>query len=150
MSKRFTPPEFVAALQRSRDAVKQDGYGKAVLAGAYVVETHAKLNVRDTFKQGGGDLMNSIQSSLVSASAMRAEAETGPTVIYGRIQEQGGTVVPVNAKMLHWVDEAGKHHSAFSVTLPARPYMEPAVNDHEDEILNAMGTTLMNIIEGAI
>lgn len=150
MSKRYTPSEFAAALQRSRNDLKQKGYGKAVMAGAFVGETHARLNVRDTFHLRGGDLMNSIQSTLISDAPTRAEAEIGPTVIYGRIQELGGTVLPVNAKMLHWVDEAGKHHSAFSVTLPARPYMAPAVNDHKEEILTAMGETLMRVIEGAL
>lgn len=150
MSKRYTPPEFAAALGRVRDEVRKKGLSDGAMAGGLVVETHAKLNVRRTFKQRTGLLANSINTRLVSSTPSRAVSETGPSAIYGRIQELGGTVVPVKAKMLHWVDENGMQHAAFSVTLPARPYMEPAVTEHEEEIFKAMSTTLKNTIEGAL
>ena len=150
MTKKFTPPQFVKALQRARDNVKRDGLRKAALAGGFVIEGYGKVNAMTTFNNVTGNLANSIQTQLVSATAKRAETHVGPTAIYGRIQELGGTIFPRNATRLHWVDEEGKHHSAVSVTLPARPYMEPAVTEHVPDIAGAVAESIRQTVEGSI
>jgi len=141
--------QFIEALQKMDAQVRQRGLKNSVEAGARLVEGHAKVNIVNTFKKQTGNLANSIMVDVV-ASADKATARIGPTAIYGRIQELGGTVKPLIKKRLHWVDENGKHHSAESVTLPARPYLAPAVNDHEQEIIDAMAENLRSEIEGAI
>lgn len=150
MKKRYTPKEFVDALERAKRAARGESLGKAALAGGFVLETHAKINVRNTFEVISGNLANTIQTTLVSATDSRAEVEVGPTAIYGRIQELGGTVEPVKASKLHWVDENGRHRSAYSVTLPARPYMRPAAEEHFAEIINAAAVTLGRLVEDAL
>ena len=52
----------------------------------------------------------------------RASSSVAPHTVYARIQQLGGVIVPVRAKVLHWTDKAGSHW-ARRVRLPARPYI---------------------------
>lgn len=80
-----------------------------VLEAAYVVQRAAKLNVERNFtankvfgaglKAGGTTLQRSI---IVLRRDAQLAAEIGPTVIYGRIRELGGTIHPVHKKFLSW------------------------------------------------
>jgi len=56
-----------------------------------------------------------------------AMKEVGSTAPYARIQEFGGTIHPVKADKLAWVGMGGMHFGK-SVTLPARPYLKPALD----------------------
>lgn len=47
-------------------------------------------------------------------------------VVYARIQELGGTIVPRNGKALHFRLPNGEFVTVAQVTLPARPYLRPA------------------------
>jgi hypothetical protein len=66
----------------------------------------------------------------------RFEGQVGPTVVYGRIQELGGTIV-AHGQYLRWFDANGRAFFKHSVTLPARPYMWYAVTLTRDEIHEA-------------
>lgn len=146
--KKFTLPQFRTALKRMDSDVRGRVLAKAALAGGYVIEAYAKINVTKTFTARTGNLLNSISTTLEKTTATSAKVSVGPTVIYGRIHELGGTIKPVHAKMLHWVDESGKHHQANSVTIPARPYLRPAIDENEKKILAAVGANLQIEIEG--
>ena len=63
----------------------------------------------------------------VPLGAGRFSSSVGPTIVYGRIQEFGGLILPVHARMLHWKDAGGGDHFAKSVTLPARPYLRTSM-----------------------
>ena len=52
----------------------------------------------------------------------RAVSSVAPHTVYARIQQLGGTIVPVRAKALRWKDKTGVHY-ARRVKLPPRPYM---------------------------
>lgn len=56
----------------------------------------------------------------------------GPTIVYGPIQERGGTIV-AHGQFLRWYDAEGRAFFKHSVTLPARPYMWYAAEDVRDE-----------------
>ncbi len=56
------------------------------------------------------------------AGAGRATSSVAPHAVYARIQQKGGVIVPVRAKVLRW-KEGGKYRYARRVVLPARPYM---------------------------
>jgi len=148
--KTYTIDQFRNALLALDDKIRGGVIAKAAMAGGYVIETYAKINAEKTFKSGTGNLMSSINTTLEKSDSTSAEVAVGPTVIYGRIQELGGVIKPVTAKRLHWVDEGGKHHTALSVTLPPRPYLRPAVDDHEPQIIKAVSENLRIEIEGAI
>lgn len=142
-------PEFEAAMKRLSDAVKAQVLYDAAEAGGRVVEGYAKDNVNNVFS---GRATNALGNSItveVDASASQAEARIGPTVIYGRIHELGGVILPVFAKMLHWVDESGAHHFAKKVVMPARPYLRPAMDEHKEDILAAVGAVVREAIERA-
>jgi HK97 gp10 family phage protein len=150
MAKKYTISQFSDALSKLGKHVRKPVIAKAALAGGYTIEAHAKINVEKTFKPGTGNLSNSIITTLEHSDDTSAKVSVGPTVIYGRIQEFGGVIKPVTAKILHWVDEGGRHHQAASVTIPARPYLRPAVDENEDAIIKAVADNLRIEIEGQI
>ena len=135
-----------------RKAVTGAQLKAAVLAGGHVIEGYAKINVEKTFSHksvGGAGLGGSIQTVLSKSTATSAEVDVGPTVIYGRIQELGGIVRPVIAKMLSWVDD-GVRIFAKLVHIPARPYLRPAVDENLDRIGDAISYQLREQIELAV
>ena len=77
----------------------------------------------------------------------RAEAEVGTNLEYARIQELGGTVRPVHARLLHWVGDDGDDVFARSVTIPARPYLRPAFDEDGDRAVAEMGRVLRAVVE---
>ena len=115
---------------------------KAALAGGEVIRNHAKLNIRSTFSaksRGGAGLAGSMIVDLVKSSETEAEVDVGPTKIYGRIQELGGIIKPVFKKMLSWIGDDGKRIFAHQVRIPPRPYLRPALDDHKEDIADAVG-----------
>lgn len=74
-----------------------------------------------------GALRRSIRARRDPSSGGIHRGRIGPTIVYGRIQELGGTIVPRTARMLSWMG-GGVRHFARSVHLHARPFMKPAVD----------------------
>lgn len=148
--KTYTIAQFGEALKRLEKTARGKALKRSAMAGGFVIEAEAKINVNDTFNPGTGNLAGSIFTDTVHESDTLVETATGPSVIYGRIQELGGTVKPVFAKMLHWVDESGEHHFANEVTLPARPYLRPAADENGDRIVKAISENLRIEIEAAL
>ena len=70
---------------------------RAVTRSSELVRRQAMLNTQTVFANPTGHLARSI---MVHANESRLSADIGPHVIYGRIQELGGTIRPVHAKML--------------------------------------------------
>jgi len=123
-------------------AITGETLAKALMAGGQVIEAQAKINVEKTFSSkstGGAGLGGSIHTELVESSETSAKVHVGPSVIYGRIQELGGVIKPVFAKMLSWVNDAGERVFANVVHIPARPYLRPAVDNNLDKIKDAIG-----------
>jgi phage gpG-like protein len=136
-----------------RAAISGDVLAKALMAGGQVIEAQAKINTTKVFSSkstGGAGLGGSIKIELIQSGETSAEVHVGPTVVYGPIQELGGTVKPLHAKMLSWVNEAGERIFANAVHLPARPYLRPAVDEHKSEIEDAIGYQLKQAIEDAL
>lgn len=148
--KHYTMPQFADALKRLGNHVRGPVLAKAALAGAKVIETHAKINVSTTFTARSGNLGNNIFTTLEESSSTRARTATGPGEIYGRIHELGGVITPVTAPRLHWVDEFGDHHTANAVEIPARPYLRPAIDNNKNSIWQAVAANLKIEIEGQI
>lgn len=130
--------ELARKMSHLSKAVRTSIAKDAVDEGAAVIQFHAQLNARNKFSsRQRGQLRNSIRVES-KTSATGAVAEVGPHKIYARIQEVGGTIYPRRASMLHWKDENGEDHFAKSVTIPARPYLRPAAEDHIDQISDVM------------
>lgn len=71
-----------------------------------------------------GTLRRSVQVADLEITPTGASVKVGPTTVYARIQELGGTITPRRAPRLafqvsgHWV-------TTMSATLPPRPYLAP-------------------------
>ena len=118
----------------------------AVLQGASIIQAQARGNathrpgpnvrtgaLRRSIIVGAGDGAAAIPGSGTARTGpYRWSSTIGPTVIYGRIQELGGTIFPHHLApsgrpgMLSWVD-GGVRFYAHRVTLPSRPYLAPTV-----------------------
>ena len=123
----------------------------AVMAGGQTLENYAKINVEKTFSHkstGGAGLGGSIQTVVSTSTETKAEVDVGPTVIYGRIHEFGGIIRPVTAKFLHFIIDGIEIFTKL-VQIPARPYLRPALDEHKDEIVDAMMYQIKKAIEQA-
>jgi phage gpG-like protein len=137
---------------RMAAAATGDQLLKALNAGAEVVRANARINVEKTFSSkstGGAGLGESIIVEVDKSGRTEASVNVGPTVVYGRIQELGGVIKPVYAKLLSWIGDSGERIFANAVTIPPRPYLRPAVDEHMDEIEAAVAHHLREAIEGA-
>ena len=127
-----------------RNAVTGDMLMEAAMAGGNVIEAHAKINAgsgRPGLIMRTGNLVNAINTTEGKKTKSLAEAHIGPSnVIYARIHELGGVIKPVAAKMLSWVNDAGERIFAGAVHIPARPYLRPAIDENEPEIVTAVET----------
>lgn len=180
--KTYTIPQFKAALERMGEKMRGQTLRKAALAGGFVIEANAKVNAQARFDANTGNLMGSINTQVLEESAEQVTVGVGPSVVYGRIQELGGTVRPVSAKHLAVPVNARKNTTPRdypdlklihpkggdpllvepgeggrvmfvlkkSVTLPARPYLRPAVDEHEKEIIDAIAENLRIEIENSV
>ena len=152
MSKKYSIAQFADALGKLSKEVRGDALKKAALSGAYIIEANAKMNAsggRPGLNIDTGNLVASINTKVIAASSDTATAEVGTGVEYARVHEYGGVVKPLHAKMLHFTVD-GQDVFAKSVTIPARPYMRPAVDDNEADIIKAIETSIANTIEKAI
>jgi phage gpG-like protein len=112
----------------------------AALMGGRVVEAFAKLNIREQKLIDTGNLVNSIAVIRGENAETQAEVEIGTMVEYAAIHEFGGVIKQSNA--------FGRGIEAI-INIPARPYLRPALDEHETEIGNAIGTDLANAIAKA-
>lgn len=94
-----------------------------------------------------GNLRRSILVAIIAITSTSAEGRIGTNLIYAPMQEYGGTIVPVNAKMLHWVDPStGADVFAHSVTIPPHPYMRPALDETWPAMVAETGRALHILI----
>ena len=82
-----------------------------------------------------GTLRRSIFADPVQrTSALTWMTQVAPHVIYGRIQELGGTIVPTRARMLSWTGPNGRRVFAHSVTLHGQFYLTRGYQQSIDRI----------------
>ena len=118
----------------------------AVKAGAQPIENAAEMKAPKKTRT----LARSITTA-IEASRDRAEAAIGPSgaaIPYAAQVEFGGTILPKNAKFLHWTDESGEHF-AKSVTQRARPYLRPAWDENIEAAQKKMEAVLQALIKAA-
>lgn len=115
---------FVAALERLASRAgdvthKAAADGAEIVAAATVAKLTEKSHPPGTKTPSApgeppamisGHLMESVHTTAVDTTANRYEVSVGPTAVYARIQELGGT--------------AGR-----GAQLPARPYLSPALEE---------------------
>ena len=122
-------------------AASGDNILKALLAGGEDVRNHTKLNIQAQELVDTSNLLNSISVQEGSGGKTDATVEIGTNVEYAAIHEFGGAIHQTNA----W----GKGIEQY-ITIPARPYLRPALDENTKSISDAVGTSLKYQIEGAI
>lgn len=136
-----------------KEAITGEMLMRAAKMGGGVIETYAKLNAsrgRPGLEVDTGNLVNSIRVEEDEQSETFASVNVGPSAVeYAAIHEFGGIIRPLHKQMLSWVED-GVRVFAKMVQIPARPYMRPAVDEHEDEIRQVMEATLRTQIEKAV
>jgi len=103
--------------------------GDAVGMALHQVEALGKANAPIRT----GALRGSIRVQGPEGGAAGWTGKVGPHVIYANIQEFGGVIVPKRVRFLRWVD-AGGEHFARKVTIPAHPYMRPALAEVKPDL----------------
>lgn len=128
----------------------------AVDEGSAVIVFHAQNNALTAFSDNQrGQLRNSIRSESRNTGS-GAEAEVGPHVIYGRIQELGGKIFPRPGGYLKFQIDGQwrtiKYGSKVRdhVEIRPHPYLRPAVEDHIQQISQVMKETVEDGINNAV
>ena len=122
-----------------------------------LIETQIKQNIRQTFNIGSGALLNSVQKNM-KVTPEGVEGSVGPEgVPYAAAQEYGATiperfVAPRNKLALKWEQNGktffSKGHRIPSFELPAKPYVQPAVDKLVPEITKNLGLLLEKSLGG--
>lgn len=136
--------ELIRTLKRLDKSIRGKAALRAVNAGAAVLQRKTKINMDKVLRRRSGNLINSI---IVRSHSVGEGAEAIIKIgsKYSAIHEFGGTILPKNAKALHWKVN-GQDIFAKKVIIPERPYFRPAIEEGKDEIANAMESALIDAI----
>lgn len=136
--------DLLRTLKRIDKSVRGKAALRAVNAGAAVIQRKTKINMDKVLQRRSGNLINSVivRSKIIGDGA---EAEIKIGAKYSAIHEFGGTILPKNAKALHWKVN-GQDVFAKKVVIPERPYFRPAIEEGKDEIMDEMRNVLADEI----
>lgn len=136
--------EFKSQIKALKKATGGAAIRSAMLAGGGVVEAEAKANIK---KQGLID-EGRLRASIEAKAITDLEVVIGTNVIYAAIHEFGGVITPKTAKYLrfYW-EKIGQWVVTKSVTIPARPYLRPALDNSVKAIERAIKAVLLFHIE---
>lgn len=105
------------------------------------VKEWMKENIRTNFwRHPTGALEASVYAAVLT-NDQGAICYVGPNdaqLPYVYIHEYGGHIYPRNRKFLSWIGDDGKRVFSKHVYIPARPYIAPAFDDHQEEIIDIM------------
>jgi len=122
-----------ALLKKMPELVKPAIY-KGMKKGMVLADRDARLNLSGrVLQRRTGRLRNSITHD-VKIEGNKVVGRIGTNVIYGRIHELGGVIKPRQAQYLRFNIPGVGWRMAKSVTIPARPYLRPALEDNVKDI----------------
>jgi len=96
-----------------------------------------------------GRLRASISASKVRKLGERFFTYIGTNVKYARIHEKGGTIRAKNVSRLKYRLRDGSWRSSKSVKIPARPFLQPAIEDRNNrrEVINIILRNINRALE---
>jgi hypothetical protein len=123
----MTPAELPAYLSQIRDRVRADGARNAATAMALAYQRGVVKSMHGPSPSAPGTpparrtgtLARSVRAEPATGGGPRATSSCAPHTVYARIQNQGGDIHVVRAKVL----TDGRNFYGKHVRLPARPYM---------------------------
>lgn len=143
--------EFNKQLEDLKGAGRGDALKRAGMAGGQVIEAAAKVNAEAQFRGSPtGTLKESIHTEIVEASENSVTVHIGSGLVYARIQEFGGWIKPVTAKVLSWINDKGERVFAKKAYIKARPYLRPARDENLQKVREAIGASIKASIEKAL
>ena len=152
-----------AALRRKARAVNARNMKIALLAGAFVILNKIRAlapyltgvlrrslhiggfsGLSGSFGGGGGQFTDLGGEKIANGFA---SVIIGTNLIYARIHEFGGIIVPKTARLLSWVDRlTGRRIFAKRVTIKAQPYMRPGFNQGRQGAKSKMRNVLKKLV----
>lgn len=133
-----TGDKAVAAhLRRMRGALPRM-LGLALEAGSAPLVNRAK----QLCPYKTGNLRRSIHFGGLIVGPDFAQGDAGSNLEYAAAQENGATIVPKTARMLHWVTDSGEDVFAKSVTIPPHPYLRPAAAETFPAVASTIARSL--------
>lgn len=136
--------ELQAKLAKMGSEVPTKVVTDAAKAGGNVLIEFAGQNINQNFTSRSGALKRSLKVVVTRHGYVRAGSYA---LVYNRIHEYGGTIHPKVASRLSWIGEDGNRIFAKSVKIPARPYMRPAFDEHQDDIARAMADVVKEYLD---
>lgn len=136
--------EVVAQLSNQADLISK-GTAVEMWRAMSILEVAIKQNirVRSGLRVRTGTLLNSVQKHIIE-NGNTVTGTIGPeNVPYAAIHEYGGIIParriePRNAKVLSWMGGGGrffsKGHMIPATRIPARPYLQPALEEKAEII----------------
>ena len=113
-----------------------------------LAEREARLNLSGrVLTRRTGRLRNSITHK-VKIQGDKVIGTLGTNVIYGRIHELGGEIVPKNANALHFNIPGVGWRTAKKVVMPARPYLRPALEDNAGNFADIIKNRIEEAFKG--
>lgn len=138
-------PASRALIKRMPDLVTPALY-KGMKESMLVAEREAKLNLSGRIlNRRTGRLRNSITSD-VRIAGDKVIGRIGSNVVYARIHELGGEIVPRRAKALKF-QIGDKWVTTQKVVMPARPYLRPAIEKNISEIGEILSRHIIEAFE---
>lgn len=123
-------------LRQVRDSMTRGQLLKALRAGSNQAIAYTKVNIRNHHLIRTGNLINSVQETEAKEeSPTKAFVTFGPQVVYATIHEFGGTIHATSGPFLVFQIK-GQWYRKRSVVIPARPYLRPVFDVHENDLMN--------------
>lgn len=151
---------------------------RAAQAGSLPILNGARDNIKDKGLIRTRTLSRSLHTEVSMEGSTRAVAETGTNVEHAAIHEFGGTIKPKTSKYLAipvgTYKDSPRNHPRLkirktgagnlvlvsangtvqyvlksSVTIPARPYLRPAFDEHQAEAIDDTGKAFKKLVEKA-
>jgi HK97 gp10 family phage protein len=117
-----------------------DNLEAAATAGALVLENAA----RDKAPYKTGTLKRSLTHETIEKSPDAAYVAVGTNLEYAAVQEFGGTIKSKSGYLVFQTED-GQWHSVPSVSVPARPYLRPALDENRGRIVDEVKRVLKGL-----
>lgn len=145
---KFDDRDLLRRLKKMDAAVGRQAAAKALRAGAQHLMGVIKVNIAEKPLLDIGNLRDSVVEDELHTGST-SWITFGPHTVYAAIHEFGGIILPTNGPFLVFKGKDGKLVFTRSVTMPARPYIRPAIDSDGDEALEILGETLGREIDEA-